>query len=605
MSIQFKENKTSYISDGIETNVSFNFKVFDEQDLRVIKVFNNVITELNFSTDFTVNLNDGEGGSIDLAVAAENTAEIYILRASPIEQDLEIDEDFVNLLQLENKLDYIVTTIQDQNEISSRAIKVDVTNGNFNTDLPTDLVDGDMLKVNPDGDGFIKGPNAVDVDGYGASIATNTSDIATNTTAIGVNTAAIATKAEATELAAKANTADLATVATSGDYDDLSNLPTVPVNFDDLADVDLTGATLGQVPTLDGFGNWVPATPSGGGGGAVDSVNGEIGIVVLDKDDVGLGNVDNTSDANKPVSTAQQTALNLKANSADLATVATSGDYDDLINTPVADDSPLNFQSNFRTFNQSNTITMQADDGYVQHDAASLDAIVLLDPTLYEGRIFYVGASSATATTVTDSDGSVAFVDKPLFRDAASSKDVYAYYSNGIDWRQLHKKDLRDGEVDTAQLADDAVTTAKIADDAVTSDKINDDAKVKYSTKFVPATTSVNANDIAALRFDTNVVIGKVYQVIIFLNCKVLNARASMRCNHDGTEVGIIRYTNEENANEFFIGSMTSDPFVATTTSVTTDIFFTNNSGGSSEIFGGANSRVTLLERNDMIEAVL
>lgn len=31
------------------------------------------------------------------------------------------------------------------------------------------------------------------------------------------------------------------------------------------------------------------------------------------KGDVGLGNVDNTSDANKPVSTAQQTALNLKA----------------------------------------------------------------------------------------------------------------------------------------------------------------------------------------------------------------------------------------------------------------------------------------------------
>lgn len=34
------------------------------------------------------------------------------------------------------------------------------------------------------------------------------------------------------------------------------------------------------------------------------------------KADVGLGNVDNTSDANKPVSTAQQTALDLKANKA-------------------------------------------------------------------------------------------------------------------------------------------------------------------------------------------------------------------------------------------------------------------------------------------------
>ena len=36
----------------------------------------------------------------------------------------------------------------------------------------------------------------------------------------------------------------------------------------------------------------------------------------LDKNAVGLGNVDNTSDAHKPVSTAQQTALNLKANQA-------------------------------------------------------------------------------------------------------------------------------------------------------------------------------------------------------------------------------------------------------------------------------------------------
>jgi hypothetical protein len=51
-----------------------------------------------------------------------------------------------------------------------------------------------------------------------------------------------------------------------------------------------------------------------GGGGAVDSVNGETGVVVLDKTDIGLGNVDNTSDAGKPVSTAQQTALDLKAN---------------------------------------------------------------------------------------------------------------------------------------------------------------------------------------------------------------------------------------------------------------------------------------------------
>ena len=45
----------------------------------------------------------------------------------------------------------------------------------------------------------------------------------------------------------------------------------------------------------------------------VQSVAGRTGAVTLAKADVGLGNVDNTSDANKPVSTAQQTALNLKA----------------------------------------------------------------------------------------------------------------------------------------------------------------------------------------------------------------------------------------------------------------------------------------------------
>lgn len=46
---------------------------------------------------------------------------------------------------------------------------------------------------------------------------------------------------------------------------------------------------------------------------AVISVNGRVGLITLSKTDVGLTNVDNTSDANKPVSTAQATAIGLKA----------------------------------------------------------------------------------------------------------------------------------------------------------------------------------------------------------------------------------------------------------------------------------------------------
>lgn len=45
----------------------------------------------------------------------------------------------------------------------------------------------------------------------------------------------------------------------------------------------------------------------------VDSVAGRTGAVTLTKSDVGLSNVDNTSDANKPVSSATTTQLNLKA----------------------------------------------------------------------------------------------------------------------------------------------------------------------------------------------------------------------------------------------------------------------------------------------------
>lgn len=46
--------------------------------------------------------------------------------------------------------------------------------------------------------------------------------------------------------------------------------------------------------------------------GGVDSVAGKTGVVSLAKGDVELANVDNTSDINKPISTATQTALNTK-----------------------------------------------------------------------------------------------------------------------------------------------------------------------------------------------------------------------------------------------------------------------------------------------------
>jgi hypothetical protein len=67
----------------------------------------------------------------------------------------------------------------------------------------------------------------------------------------------------------------------------------------------------------------------------VTSVNSKRGIVVLDKADIGLSRVDNTSDLQKPVSIATIQQLNLKVNVSDVSEVAFSGDYTDLINKPT------------------------------------------------------------------------------------------------------------------------------------------------------------------------------------------------------------------------------------------------------------------------------
>ena len=87
----------------------------------------------------------------------------------------------------------------------------------------------------------------------------------------------------------------------------------------------------------------------------------------VNKEQVGLSEVDNTSDADKPVSSATQAALNLKANqvhthqvtdvtglqaeldskatTTNLAPVAISGDYNDLTGKPAQDVSTVEFQT--------------------------------------------------------------------------------------------------------------------------------------------------------------------------------------------------------------------------------------------------------------------
>lgn len=138
----------------------------------------------------------------------------------------------------------------------------------------------------------------------------------------------------------------LSAVATSGSYSDLtgtipsSALPPLAINEvfpvasqaamlalnaerGDMAIRSDTGQTFVLATDAPGtLANWKEVMAAG----KVVSVAGKTGAVTLAKADVGLSNVDNTSDASKPISTATQTALDGKAASTHTHTAAQVSD---------------------------------------------------------------------------------------------------------------------------------------------------------------------------------------------------------------------------------------------------------------------------------------
>ncbi len=86
-----------------------------------------------------------------------------------------------------------------------------------------------------------------------------------------------------------------------------------------------------------------------GGSSDVTSVNGRTGDVVLNKSDVLLGNVDNTSDIDKPISTAVQDALNTKL---DISNSYTSLEIDNLLNAKVGVGYSYSKQKSLSIFEQ-------------------------------------------------------------------------------------------------------------------------------------------------------------------------------------------------------------------------------------------------------------
>ena len=190
----------------------------------------------------------------------------------------------------------------------------------------------------------------------------------------------------------------------------------------DLFDLGVTDGTNGQVLSTDGAGALTFVDQNG----AVDSVNGETGVVVLDKTDIGLTNVDNTSDTSKAASGPIKDALDLKANTSSLADIALSGDYKDL-------------SLSARFHNATNTITMTADKYFMDHGAALTEAIEILpEGSVKQGQTVYFRVNAVnSSTTLKTTTGFTRIFDKDKIAFFLDGKPVYAFTELLSTWRQI------------------------------------------------------------------------------------------------------------------------------------------------------------------------
>ena len=154
--------------------------------------------------------------------------------------------------------------------------------------------------------------------------------------------------------------------------------PVTGAKLGDLYDVDTTGVTDGQVIAYDAAAQeWQPADDAGGvtelsqlddvtlnntAQGELLKYDGNDWVNdTIDKSDVSLGNVDNTSDADKPISTATQTALDDKADSSDVPTELDDLSDVKIIGAPSAGQS-LVYNSGFFQLGQAGATTLGALD---------------------------------------------------------------------------------------------------------------------------------------------------------------------------------------------------------------------------------------------------
>lgn len=149
--------------------------------------------------------------------------------------------------------------------------------------------------------------------------------------------------------------------------------------------------------------------------------------------DVGLGNVNNTSDANKPVSSATQTALNDKENTANKSTSTSLGTSDTLFPTQNAVKTYVDAAAGVIVSAKTGNYTITTSDSIILGDTTSGNVTITL-PTAVGSTKMYTIKKIIAANTLNIATTSAQTVDGSTTIAITAQYESISVVSDNANW---------------------------------------------------------------------------------------------------------------------------------------------------------------------------